>query len=83
MSELFEKILSGGNIRRILAENQSQDLTVQYPYNAKQMKVSRRVYDRLIKDWQDDLRDSASEEDMAYHNEFYLRQLYKKQYLPF
>ena len=83
VSILLNKILIGNPVRKVLLEVKEFNAAEKYPYDAKQMKVSRKTYDRLIKDWQDDLNDSETEEDIAYHNEFYLRQLYKQKYLPF
>ena len=83
VSAQINKILAGKSVRNVLLEVKDFTVAERYPYDAKQMKVPRKIYDRLIKDWQDDLNDSETEEDIAYHNEFYLRQLYKQKYLPF
>ena len=54
-----------------------------YPYNSKVMKVGKKRYAFLINEWANSILESTSEEDIAYNNEFFLRQLYKKKYLPF
>ena len=69
------------NVSSIL-EGLHNSLANRYPYDPKAMKVSKKDYDRLIKDWSDDLNDSKSEEDIAYNNEFYIKKIYKKKHSP-
>ncbi len=60
-----------------------KNLIDQYPFNSKLMKVNKTQYETLIKEWEDDLNDSRTEEDIAYHNEFYLKAIFRKKYLSF
>lgn len=46
------------------------------------MKCTKRTFDMLISEWLDDLKDAQTEEDIAYHKDFYLSQIYKKKYSP-
>lgn len=46
------------------------------------MKCNKKTFDRLISEWLADLNDSHTEDDIAYHKEFYLSEIYKKKYSP-
>ena len=46
------------------------------------MKCNKKTFDRLISESLADLNDSQTEDDIAYHKEFYLSEIYKKKYSP-
>ena len=46
------------------------------------MKCTKKLFDRLISEWLEDLNDSQTEDDIAYVKEFYLSEIYKKEYSP-
>lgn len=46
------------------------------------MKCTKMTFDILISEWLADLNDSHTEDDIAYHKEFYLSEIYKKKYSP-
>ena len=52
-------------------------------YNKEMMKCSKKMFNTLLSEWLDDLSCADNEEDIAYHNEFYNRQIYKKKYLSY
>ena len=52
-------------------------------YNSAEMKCTKSDFVKYISWWLEDLIDSNTEDDIAYHKEFYLPQIYKKKYLPF
>lgn len=52
-------------------------------YNSTQMKCTKSDFVKYISWWLEDLIDSNNEDDIAYHKDFYLPQIYKKKYLPF
>lgn len=46
------------------------------------MKCTKKTFNILISEWLDALKDAQTEEDIAWHKEFYLSQIYKKKYSP-
>ena len=55
---------------------------VLYPYDRKTMKVSRKMYDFLMKEWLDALSIEDTEEGYAFTDTFYIRQIFKKKHSP-
>lgn len=49
-------------------------------WNKLTMRCTKRTFNRLISEWLDDLKDAQTEDDIAYHKEFYLSEIYKKKY---
>lgn len=52
-------------------------------YDSKLMKCSKTHFSNYINWWLQDIIDSINEDDLSYHKEFYLSQIYKKKYNPF
>lgn len=51
-------------------------------YDSKTMKCKKSDFTKYISWWLEDLVDSTTEDDIAYHKAFYLPQIYKKNYIP-
>lgn len=51
-------------------------------YDSKTMKCKKAEFIKYISWWLEDLVDSTTEDDIAYHKAFYLSEIYKKKYCP-